>query len=397
MVVTIIGLMMTMSVVVMRGFADQAREEATSATIQKIQKLMEQRTEAFERAFRGSRRDAAMALMRSKLADLNGDGNQSDGIFGVSDAVVEILAKKALYRFEFPQQFSDRTLVAGFGDAVTYVPGLPDTVYFNVLAPKVRADLGLADTTPLDVPAIIAQAKNLFSNHAGSLATESSELLYFTLLKSGNFGASAVDSDRFTDQEIQDQDGDGLPEFVDAWGQPLRFYRWPTRLIDIDAPSPFEPHLPILSDPTDTRVILPIERALANIVMKGLPPAPFALPNGVVPRDALLTDPDDPVGRLYAELEKFDGTNGFGNLSLEYNETNYHTPDTFHAPLIISSGSDQRLGLFEPNNTANLGNVAAFPADLDGNGTPLQLSDLRLVQELLLDNITSRNKRSGGR
>lgn len=397
MVVTIIGLMMTMSVVVMRGFADQAREEATSATIQKIQKLMEQRTEAFERAFRGSRRDAAIALMRRKLADLNGDGDQSDGIFGVSDAVVEILAKKALYRFEFPQQFSDRTLVAGFGDAVTYVPGLPDTVYFNVLAPKVRADLGLADTVPLDDPAIVSQATTLFSNHAGSPATESSELLYFTLLKSGNFGASSVDSDRFTDQEIQDQDGDGLPEFVDAWGQPLRFYRWPTRLIDIDAPAPFEPHLPILSDPTDTRVILPIERALANIVMKGLPPAPFALPNGVVPRDALLTDPDDPVGRLYAELEKFDGTNGFGNLSLEYNETNYHTPDTFHAPLIISSGSDQRLGLFEPNDTANLGNVAAFPADLDGNGTPLQLSDLRLVQELLLDNITSRNKRSGGR
>ena len=27
--------------------------------------------------------------------------------------------------------------------------------------------------------------------------------------------------------EVQDTDGDGLPEFVDAWGQPLQFFRWP--------------------------------------------------------------------------------------------------------------------------------------------------------------------------
>lgn len=396
MVVAIIGLMMAMSVVVMLSFADQARVEATSATIQKIQKLMEQRTEAFERAFRGSRRDAAMLMMRNKLSDPNSDGDQSDGIFGISDAVVEILAKKALYRFEFPQQFGDRTLV-DFGDDVTQVPGLPDSVYFNILAPKVRTDLSLPDTTPLDDPAIVAQATVLFANHSSLLSTESSELLYFALLKSGNYGSSAVDSDRFTELELTDQDLDGLPEFVDAWGQPLRFYRWPTRLIDIDAPIPFEPDLADLADPTDTRAILPIERALANIVMKGLPPAPFALPNGVVPRDALLTDPDDPVGRLYAELERFNGTNGFEKLAREYNEVNYHTPDTFHAPLIISSGADERLGLFEPNDTANLGNVAAFPPDLNGNSVLLEVSDLELVQEQLLDNITSRNKRSGGR
>ena len=30
--------------------------------------------------------------------------------------------------------------------------------------------------------------------------------------------------------EIVDTDGDGLMEIVDAWGQPLRFYRWPTCL-----------------------------------------------------------------------------------------------------------------------------------------------------------------------
>ena len=39
---------------------------------------------------------------------------------------------------------------------------------------------------------------------------------------------SVFSRDEFTDKEVQDTDNDGLPEFVDAWGQPLQFFRWPT-------------------------------------------------------------------------------------------------------------------------------------------------------------------------
>ena len=55
---------------------------------------------------------------------------------------------------------------------------------------------------------------------------------------SSNDGGSAgklvnyVLSKEFTAQEVADTDDDGLLEFVDAWGEPLRFYRWPTRMID---------------------------------------------------------------------------------------------------------------------------------------------------------------------
>ena len=38
---------------------------------------------------------------------------------------------------------------------------------------------------------------------------------------------SVFSRDDFTDREVRDTDGDGLPEFVDAWGEPLQFYRWP--------------------------------------------------------------------------------------------------------------------------------------------------------------------------
>src|SRR5262249_17242527 len=38
---------------------------------------------------------------------------------------------------------------------------------------------------------------------------------------------SAFSRDDFRDTEVKDTDGDGLMEFIDAWGEPLQFYRWP--------------------------------------------------------------------------------------------------------------------------------------------------------------------------
>ncbi|MEZ6034839.1 MAG: type II secretion system protein [Planctomycetaceae bacterium] len=51
-VVAIVGTLMSLSVVVMYGFVNQAEEEATSATIQKINRLLEERIDAFDRAFK---------------------------------------------------------------------------------------------------------------------------------------------------------------------------------------------------------------------------------------------------------------------------------------------------------------------------------------------------------
>jgi len=409
MVIAIISILMSMSVVVMLGFKDSAEEEATSATVQKLARLVEQRIEAFDRAFRGVREQSALTAMRSLLVDPNKDGNRSDGVFGVYDSAVKILAKKSLFRFEFPQSFSDRLAL---GDSSTLVPGLPDSMYIAIVAPTVRTDLGLPTTTSLTAPAIVSEATTRFAKHQKN--TESAECLYFQLFASGNYGATAVDGDRFTEREIQDTDGDGLPEFIDAWGNPLRFYRWPTRMIDVDPPVPFQPVLSNPSDPTDVivtvdtnsdgipdttigqRRISPDERAVANIMMRGLPPAPSLLPNGALPRDLLLTDPDDPIGILYSEMERLNGTSG-NALSGIYNEANFHTPDTFHAPIVVSAGIDQQLGLYEPWDIANFGNLAAYNSNLDTGNPAGQASDFLAMLALVQDNITSRNKVAGGK
>lgn len=70
------------------------------------------------------------------------------------------------------------------------------------------------------------QVRASLTNHTHKTAR--AEVLYALLIEGrGPLGATFT-RDEFTDKEVQDTDHDGLPEFVDAWGQPLQFYRWPT-------------------------------------------------------------------------------------------------------------------------------------------------------------------------
>jgi hypothetical protein len=57
--------------------------------------------------------------------------------------------------------------------------------------------------------------------------TARAEMLYAILVEGRGPLGSVFNRDDFTDKEVQDTDLDGLPEFVDAWGNPLQFFRWP--------------------------------------------------------------------------------------------------------------------------------------------------------------------------
>ena len=51
--------------------------------------------------------------------------------------------------------------------------------------------------------------------------TAQSEVLYALLVEGQGPLGSAFNADDFTNREVRDTDGDGLPEFIDAWGEPL--------------------------------------------------------------------------------------------------------------------------------------------------------------------------------
>jgi prepilin-type N-terminal cleavage/methylation domain-containing protein len=74
-------------------------------------------------------------------------------------------------------------------------------------------------------PAIVATISSNLSTHKHSTAR--AEMLYALLIEGRGPLGSVFSRDDFTDREVKDTDNDGLPEFIDAWGQPLQFFRWP--------------------------------------------------------------------------------------------------------------------------------------------------------------------------
>jgi hypothetical protein len=50
-------------------------------------------------------------------------------------------------------------------------------------------------------------------------------------------------SNLFSEDEVGDVDGDGMNEFVDAWGSPIYFLRWPCGFVDDASSDPSWGHL----------------------------------------------------------------------------------------------------------------------------------------------------------
>ncbi len=471
-VVAIISFLVVLTTAVLDGITDQANEEATNTTIQKVNRLLEQRINAFDRSFRSveaQRADEFRGFVAAVIAPtLSLPAVQVETILDrvtQDDPVWNILGRKAAYRFAFPQRMTFSTSTptlqgwdlmpdadastgqGGINDQVGSdnspgADGIPDNIVNRMLRDVSRQTF--RDANNGTDPNAAELAAEIDSNWAIHLAheeaavndpdthsTESAELLYFMVFKSGTFGASTTGEDKFRGSEIADTDGDGMLEFVDAWGNPLRFYRWPTRLIDPNLSltaftAGNQPNIEDQGDATDlfmrvsqqvdnnpptvvgvgTRTVEEDERAVADFLIAGLPRRieftnAFELalaarlddpniPNEsqvIIPPEPLLRDPDDPAGLLYSLLE-----NGLqvGPSSIDisdvFNERQYHTPDTFHAPLIVSCGVDELLGLREPSDTNQLGHVALYDFSLGADLT-----------DQIADNLTSRNRRAGAR
>lgn len=82
-------------------------------------------------------------------------------------------------------------------------------------------DEGTAGLPADQVAAMVAK----LGNHKHKTAR--AEMAYAILVEGTGPLGSVFNKDDFNGQEVKDTDGDGLLEFVDAWGEPLQFYRWP--------------------------------------------------------------------------------------------------------------------------------------------------------------------------
>lgn len=329
-VVAIVALLASFLTVAIGRSITQAREAATRATLLKLDGQLQQRLEAFRTLIETPQKQNELkAGLAGKKRELQ--QTAAPALLNVmNDKLVLLLVYKEYYRRGFPQTLADFNGAGGhpFGG-------------------------------------------NLQN------AAESSEMLYWLLTQADTFGVPAVDESEFISSEIGDTDGDGRMELVDAWGQPLRFYRWPTRLLRPAGPA--VPPTPLANnmvwlDVPDTG------RNLASVLIKGLPAKPFrnssdASVNAGEP-DPLALDPDDRLGIVLAAITR-DPDMPPATLTSVLNslENLFHTPDTHHIPLIVSGGPDKELGLYEPYDTANFGRLAAAPATTISNPFNSNLND----------------------
>lgn len=77
---------------------------------------------------------------------------------------------------------------------------------------------------PISRPSVSQAYLDRYSaiTHANKDKYGSAECLYMIVTINGGEDARRL----FQDNEIGDVDGDGLPEFIDAWGNPIYFLRW---------------------------------------------------------------------------------------------------------------------------------------------------------------------------
>ncbi len=319
-VITIIAILFSLIGVAVMSAIGTAKIAATKGTIVKIQGLLQQRMDGI------NRKDPDKTLVDSLV-----------GRFG-NRKRAETMARKFEFRQAFPQTWAE---------IETYYPTLLKNQTYPALAKR-------------------------------QPATESGEVLLFILTKANVLGYPPEGVDVFSSAEMQDTDTppNGAMELVDAWSRPLRFYRWPTRLV---RGGPYTAGAFTVSN--TARALMP------------------ALPTTTAD---LLHDADDKFGllRVNSNWQQVFGAYQLPAAQIAYFENGqapqpssmtpspfyqlgpFHTLETASMPLIVSTGADSLLGLYEPTDVPNVGYLA--------QPDPTQVDNT-------YDNISNYNSRSGGK
>ena len=140
-------------------------------------------------------------------------------------AQIQVYAKRFIMATDLPDLWDD----AWSASAATSYSKFPATSNFRSPNARYRS-IGNSRLAGLSDPTL-------------AMAYESAECLQMIVVR-GGYSPDAVE--QFRSDEIGDVDGDGLPEFVDGWGRPISFIRWPAGLS-----SPMQLQTQSLNDPPD--------------------------------------------------------------------------------------------------------------------------------------------------
>ncbi len=220
--------------------------------------------------------------------------------------------------------------------------------------------------------------------------TARSEMLYALLVEGqGPLGSSFNRSD-FTNRDVADTDGDGMPEFIDAWGEPLQFYRWPifygiqtaATASSSDSQQGFQPYFP-----SQRRQLDPLDpnQLTTSVAWWGPFNAgfPSMTPPATVPDFSVALNVNGPLGnKIFANSPASQQANAFMtyfHINIDPELTNsaqyqmwdrtgqYRRRAYYSKFLVLSGGPDKEIGVFRLDKDyavdidSSLSGAVAFP------------------------------------
>ena len=219
------------------------------------------------------------------------------------------------------------------------------------------------------------------------------ELLYLVVDGSYVGGVPAIET--FAASEIADKDGDGLNEFIDAWGNPLRWIRWPGGVTNR---SPFSPDPLNITNPIGTDPLDPTQADVGYDPAQNALPQPEAALPGFTPRPMVVSaGPDGRFGIRFFSLDPqsvasspiaspiFSPSrvtllpNGTIPRAPGYWPSAFNWPDPFY-PRVVGS--------FSPSQTALFRRGAILDASVDTVHDPVGV-DLNVSPPVFLANPTT--------
>ncbi len=196
--ITLVELLITMAIMAIISAAilgtasaamDSARRSRTQSLVTKIQGLLSDKLAAYETR-RVTVDDSVMNPLHLAFPNV-------DAVRGMAEKDVELLARRELVKFEMPDRWIDVT------EAPQFLHGLPSTtINMRRQYMQMRLKASVEDIV----------------RHQGA------ECLYMTVMLGTADGEART---VFSDQDMADVDGDGAREFVDGWGNPISWIRWP--------------------------------------------------------------------------------------------------------------------------------------------------------------------------
>ena len=216
--ITILATLATMFLGASNAAMESARAARTKTTINKIHTLLMERWGSYT-----TRRINLNSPIQNML-----DNIPNSSVRGNALADARLMATRELMKLEMPDRWSD--LIGGsIGSTIQVRPNYP---------------IWLEDRPSLSL-AYLRRYLALTGTAEQKEDNQGAECLYMIIMLATGDGEART---LFSRQDIGDTDGDGAQEFLDGWGRPIHFLRWPAGFVgdsDLMSGDPESDHDPI--------------------------------------------------------------------------------------------------------------------------------------------------------